>query len=331
MFKLNKVKKEIIFWIVLFVLLFLFIAIEEEDPYIQWEAILFIVSYFIASLFISYIIIPRYLYKKKTIKFCLSFAVVLAIVGIIEELVLEKIFYPNSRGLSLNVFATLLEIAPPILIFTGFKFALDALEKENKIEKLNRLAAENELQFLNSQINPHFLFNNLNNLYASALENSPDTPKIILQLSSILRYMLYDCRKPMVKLKNEIDNLKQFIELYRMQMGNNAKIEFTTDGIKDELQIAPLILIVFVENAFKHSQASQTEKIHINISIQVEKKTINFTCENTYTDQSNTLDWSKGIGLENVKSKLRLIYPSSHQLAINKAKDWFRISLNIEL
>ena len=297
MFKSKRAKKEVVFWISLFVLLFLFVAFEKERPHINWDDMLFVLSYFSASLVISYLLIPRYLYKKKILKFCLSVFIVFWLVLILEEFVLEKIFYPDTRGLKTYYLPSFIKVIPPIMLFTGFKFAWDVFEKENEIEKLKRLAAENELQFLNSQINPHFLFNNLNNLYASALENSPDTPDIILRLSSILRYMLYDCRKAEVELMDEIDHLKQFVELYQMQIGNDAEIEFHTSGVRYDLQIAPLILIVFVENAFKHSQASQTEDIKINISVSVENDVLSFICENTYHEQSIIQVLAKGIGL----------------------------------
>ena len=331
MFKLSKLKKEIIFWLLLISFLFLFEAYDRGHPHLHWEEIIFIMVYFLASLFISYFIIPRFLYKKKFLKFSLSIIAILAAVGFFEEFVLEPIFYPISRAVISEFIPTLLDILPPILLFTGFKFAWDALDKEHKIEKMSRLAAEQELQFLNSQINPHFLFNNLNNLYASALEQSPDTPKIILQLSDILRYMLYDCRKPLVSLKSEVEHLNQFIELYKMQMQKDTTIDFTCSPISEDLNIAPLMLIVFVENAFKHSQSSQTEAVQITISIEVKDQSLHFICKNNFSKVSNTDNLAKGIGLENVKQKLRLLYEDRHQLQIDQDEQWYQVNLKLEL
>lgn len=335
MFKLKIPIKDFIFWIVLIFLLFMFSAFDEGYSdmhwHFHWEEIFFILTYFIASCIISYVFIPKLLYRNKILKFTIAVILVFFVVGFIEEKVLEKIFYPNGRGLYTQIIPTFLEIFPSIFIFVGFKFARDAFEKQNKLDKLSRIAAENELQFLNSQINPHFLFNNLNNLYASALENSPKTPKIILQLSSILRYMLYDCKKTSVSLAAEIDNLQQFVNLYQLQIGNDAKIEFKHKGIEEYMQIAPLILIVFVENAFKHSQSSQTEKINISISLQVNNNELEFVCENSYSEVSNIENLNKGIGLKNVMNKLKLVYPKEHFLKIEKDRGMFRVFLKIKL
>lgn len=331
MWNLSRLKKEIIYWVILFLLLSLFEAFERHRSHVEWEKIFFILLYCVASIFISYILIPRFLYKRKILKFGAGIIVTLLVVGLMEELVLEKLFWDNDVSKEFYLFSAFVSMLPPILIFTGFKFALDALDKENKIEKLSRVAAENELLFLNSQINPHFLFNNLNNLYAYALENSPYTPHIILQLSSILRYMLYDCRQASVALSSEVENLDKFISLYRMQLGSDADIKFNAEGCSHNLQIAPLILIVFVENAFKHSQSSQTNAIKINVSVRVEDNTLKFVCENTFSEQANTQKIPKGIGLENVKNKLRLVYPDSHRLNIRQDNNWYRIFLEIEL
>lgn len=328
---MSKLLKEIIYWSVLFVLIFFFEAYNKRHPHINWSDAFFTLQYFLSSLFISYVLIPKLLYQNKYILFSLAIVGVLGLVFVSEELFLEPFFYPNtSRSYYVSIWS-FIDILPPIFIFTGFKFALDALEKQNKIEKISRIATENELQFLNSQINPHFLFNNLNNLYALALEKSPETPKIILQLSGILRYMLYDCRKPEVELSKEIDNLQQFIELYEMQIGTEASVNFDAEEMSSHWRIAPLILIVFVENAFKHSQSSQTDKIKINISIYLENSNLCFGCENNYTRQSNTQNLAKGIGLENVKSKLKLLYPNAHQLTIDDDGKWYKVNLKLDL
>ncbi len=323
--------KKIIYWLILVLLMFFYVAYDKDEPHIHWYELLFVLTYFIASLIISYLLIPNFLYRKKYFKFWISVVFVLLAVGIFEEQVLEQWFYPDTRARVTKVLHTFLEIFPPIFIFTGYKFAWDVFEKQSKIDKLQRISAENELQFLNSQINPHFLFNNLNNIYSYALEQSPKTPEIILQLSSILRYMLYDCRKPYVLLSDEIENLKQFTALYGMQIGSDPKISFDVDADDTNIMIVPLILIVFVENAFKHSSASQTSDIKIDISIKVKNKKLIFTCNNTYQNMTNTNDLNKGIGLENVRSKLNLTYPDKHHLNIEKAHNQYNVLLKMNL
>lgn len=326
---MNKTLKEIIYWLCLFILMFLYEAFSHENAYINWGTIFFTLQYLSASLFISYILVPKLLYKKKIMAFVSGIIGCILLVFITEELLLENIFYPKSmRAIYISAWS-LLDIIPPITIFTGFKFAWDALDKQNKIEKISRIATENQLQFLNSQINPHFLFNNLNNLYALALEQSPQTPKIILQLSDILRYMLYDCKKDTVALHKDIAKLHQFVELYKMQIGQDADIRFETKKIDTHWHIAPLILIVFVENAFKHAQASQTDNIKISISACTRDNILHFTCYNNYSAHSNTQDLAHGIGLKNVRSKLNLLYHRAHQLSITDKGGWYKVDLKI--
>jgi len=326
----RRYKKDLIYWSVLIILLFLFVAYDKRDPQIRWSDLAFILNYFGASLIINYILIPRFLYQKKYVPFWICALLVLVIVGLIEEFVLEQIFYPDTRAQYFNVLLTLFDITPPMMLFVGFKFALDAFDKQNRIEKLHRIATENELQFLTAQIHPHFLFNNLNNIYAHALEQAPETPQIVLQLSTILRYMLYDCRKDFVFLKNESSHLEEFINLYRIQH-KDAQIDFHSSHVLSHQKIAPLILIVFVENAFKHSFSSQTDSIKIKIKLYTENDTLFFDCENSYDQVSNTENLSNGIGLKNVKSRLNLVYPRKHQLKIQQTEHKFHVSLQIKL
>jgi hypothetical protein len=328
---MTKLKKGIIIWGVLCILMFLFGAYDRHSKLFEWERIVFLFFYFLVSLFITYVIVPKFLYTKKVFLFFLFVLITLFVSALIEEFVLEQIFYPNTMGNSHKVILAILEILPPILIFTSVKFAWDAFEKENKIEKITRLAVENELQFLNSQINPHFLFNNLNNLYAFAIEKSPETPKIILQLSSILRYMLYECRKPKVLLKDEVDNIIQFVELYKKQMSSDAKLEFKTSLDQSNYEISPLILIVFVENAIKHSQSSLIDSIEIDIQIETKNNRLYFSCRNRFELQTNHDKLDKGIGLENVKSKLELVYPNKYNLSIKEENSYYNVELEIIL
>ena len=326
-----KIKKGILVWGVLCILMFLFEAYDRHSKLFEWERIVFLLFYFVVSLFISYIIVPKFLYTRKIIQFFIYSVLVVFVTALIEEFVLEQVFYPNSMGSYHKVFLAMLEIMPPILIFTSFKFAWDAFEKENKIEKITRIAVENELQFLNSQINPHFLFNNLNNLYAFAIEKSPETPKIILQLSGILRYMLYECRKPKVLLKDEIENIKQFVELYKMQMGSDAIFDFETQIDRNNYVISPLILIVFIENAIKHSLSSLIDSIDIKIHLHVRDGELKFSCRNRFEKESNNEKLDKGIGLINVKSKLELVYPNKYYLKIVEQNSYFEVKLKIDL
>ena len=330
---LNRINKEYFYMSLLVILIFFLNAFDKRDPYeLQWGRGIFLINYLLAALFINYYLLPRFLYKNKIWIFIVLFTSVIFLVILIEEFFLEKLVYLDSGVAGkIRLFNSLFEVLPPILILIIYKFSWDAIQKQKKIEVINRMIAESELQFLNSQINPHFLFNNLNNLYAYALDNSPKTPEIILQLSSILRYMLYDCRDKTVLLSKEIKNLEDYVQLTKLQLGDEGKVTFNAEGEAGSLSIAPLILMVFVENAFKHAPASQLKDIQINISIKIKVNTLYFYCENNYTESSNNDNLSKGIGLKNVKGRLDLNYADKYKLNIESKNNWYKVILKIEL
>jgi len=325
--------KELVFQLILHLLVFTFYSFDKNKPQIELYQLIFFLNYAVAVFFINYFLLPQYYYRKKYLHF-LTFAVLtIAVVIIIEELVLEKIFFPTTRGKSFpGVFFTLVQILPVITILSGFKFAWDALGKQRELDELKAVIEESELQFLTSQINPHFLFNNLNNLYAYAIENSPKTPEIILELSSVLRYMLYECREKYVPLVKEIEHLENFTQLNQLQIEERGEVNLQVGEMPPGYQLAPLILIVFIENAFKHSQASQSEDIWIDIDIQLsEKGRLDFRCKNNFQPTSNTQNLSHGIGLENVKKRLELLYPNVHQLDIRETENQFEVHLSMQL
>lgn len=317
----------------IFIALLIFLDIfDKNEPGLQWHKVAYKFNYIVAALFVNYYLLPRYFYTKRYGAFAFGFLIILLAVVIVDEYFVEWLFYRNSsRYENVLVLMTLIQSLPTILLVIGFKFAWDAIQKQQKIDSLNRMIAESELQFLNSQINPHFLFNNLNNLYAYALENSPKTPEIILQLSSILRYMLYDCRDKTVLLSKELDNLSDYVQLSELQLGDEGRVTFNVDGDPENIRIAPLILMVFVENAFKHAPASQLSDVQINISVKISNNTLSFYCENNYSGQTNTDNLSKGIGLKNVKGRLDLSYPDKYKLTIETKNNWYKVFLKIDL
>ncbi len=333
---LKKINKEFLFQFILIAILGMVFAVERpkatSDLSVSIPKLSFFLTYAFAALIIGYVLLPRFFYKKEYWRFFISvLAVLLCVIGF-EELVVEQIFYPNSRGQSFPGFIhTLVEILPTILILVGFKFGWDAQKKQSELERLNTMVAESRMQFLKSQINPHFLFNNLNNLYAYALENSPKTPKIILELSALLRYMLYDCQADYVALSKEIKCLNDFINLQELQIENRGDIEFNISGKAENQLVAPLILIVFIENCFKHSTASLSDGIQIKVDLSIDKQQLHLRCGNTFSSNGNTKNLAKGIGLENVQARLNLLYPNAHTLAVSNTENWYEVNLIMDL
>jgi sensor histidine kinase YesM len=329
---LKRLNKEYLFIGIFILLLFLLDIFDKNDPGLHGHKIAYKLNYTAAALTISYFLLPRYFYTKRYGAFSFGFLIILVTVVFVDEYIVEWLFYRNSpRYENVLFFMTLLDSLPTILLIIGFKFAWDSIQKQQNIDTLKRMVAESEIQFLNSQINPHFLFNNLNNLYAYALENSPKTPEIILQLSSILRYMLYDCRDKTVLLSKEIKNLKDYVQLSELQLGDERKVTFDVNGEAGHLSIAPLILMVFVENAFKHATASQLKDVQINIFIKINDNILYFHCENNYSETSNTDNLPNGIGLKNVKGRLDLHYVDKYKLNIEPKGNWYKVFLKIEL
>lgn len=325
--------RELIFQLVLHLLLFSFYSFDEDNPRFEYVHIIFFLNNALPAFVINYVLLARYFYSKKYLKFFFLTSLLVIYVILSEEWVLEQIFYADSRGRNFpGVFFTLWEVLPVIVILVGFKFAWDAIEKQQEVDSLREAIKESELQFLSSQINPHFLFNNLNNLYSYAIEASPKTPEIILELSSVLRYMLYECRSNFVPLKKEIEHLKNFTHLSQLQIEERGKVNFQCGEIASSLVIAPLILIVFIENAFKHSQASQSDNINIDIKIEVSSSgQLAFYCSNNFLPISNTDNLSKGIGLENVRKRLELLYPDDYELRIQEGEKQYDVYLSINL
>ena len=326
--------KELIFQIVLHALVFSFYAYENDvDAHVQVRHVVYFLLYALATSIISYVLLPRFFYRKRYGHFFLFTLLIIAAVITTEELVLEKIYFPTSRGQSFpGVMYSLWEVLPVIAILTGAKFAWDALGKQREVDALRAAVQESELQFLKSQINPHFLFNNLNNLYSYAIAQSPKTPTIILELSSVLRYMLYDCREKFVVLTKEIEQIENFTKLSELQIEARGQVTFTTHNIQPNYQIAPLILLVFVENAFKHSQAGQSKNIRIDIDLRMtDEGQLHFVCKNNFCAVVGGADVPHGIGLPNVRKRLQLLYPDAHQLTIRATDQQYEVQLSVQL
>ena len=279
-------------------------------------------------------LVPRLAYRGKMLAFVGSLVGTIALLIVWEEFVLEPWMYPGTRRAEgfPGVFFTLIDVLPVILILAGGKSGWDAYHRMREVESLKTAVRESELQYLQSQINPHFLFNNLNNLYSYAVERSARMPDMILQLADVLRYMLYECRERYVPLGKEVQHLENFVRISELQIEERGRVRFTTEGIRPGYHIAPLILNVFVENAFKHSTNSMTNGIEIDISLRLtDGGTLEFSCENTYHPQSNSDRLDHGIGLANVKKRLAYLHPDAHRLTIapDPARGRYRVELEI--
>jgi len=202
-------------------------------------------------------------------------------------------------------------------------------EKE-KIQIQNQML-EAESKMLKWQINPHFLFNTLNNLYSMSQLKSAKTPDAIHRLSQMLRYVIYDCNQEYVSLGQEISYIQSYIELQMLKDEEGLNVKYTFEPVNPQLKITPMLLISFVENSFKHSNIEDTENSWIEIKLASKDNRLKFSVRNSIPEQQSTKDKSGGIGLENVKKRLNLLYPDKHYLNITTVKNLYSVTLMLEL
>jgi two-component system, LytTR family, sensor histidine kinase AlgZ len=186
-----------------------------------------------------------------------------------------------------------------------------------------------ELQLLKAQVHPHFLFNTLKNIYSFAMNGSPQTSGLILKLSSLLSYMLYDCKTEEVRLEKEIEIMKNYIDLEKERYNNRVEVSWRIEGEVNDKLIAPLLLLPFLENAFKHGVTEQIEKPWLGVDLSVKNGMLRCKIANSKSEliSMNGI----GAGIENVKKRLAFLYPGTHELKINDEGDFFVVSMHIQL
>ncbi len=286
----------------------------------------------------AYFIAPKFFHIKKwpigLLRILLFFAFITAFRFILEfHLFIPYLDFHNYKGETPEIFEYIKNCLRNILhtyFYHGFVFyILSEWYINNKKQKeLEKEKIASELAFLKSQINPHFLFNTLNDIYSLTYHKSPTAPNAILKLSELLRYMLKESDGKFADLQREIDYLKNVIELNQIGQKGAAYVDFDIKGEIHKQQIAPLILISFVENAFKHGVINNPED-PVKIKIEINYEQLIFMVENLKNEDHK--DPTSGIGLNNVRRRLDLIYPEKHTLAIKEDNHYFMVSLKIEL
>ncbi|MBL0740251.1 sensor histidine kinase [Chryseolinea lacunae] len=219
-----------------------------------------------------------------------------------------------------------------IVIFVGLlRFAVDWFELESKKKAVENEKLTAELNFLKAQINPHFLFNTLNNLYYLAYTKSENTTEVIAKLSQMMRYMIYESNHPKVLLSKEIDYMQSYISLERLRLNNQIPIKFTLEGNMENIWIAPLIFITFLENAFKHGVNNSDPNAWVNLVIRMEGSRCTYTVENSKPTMAASNGEKSGIGLQNVQRRLELSYPGQYTLDVTENTDKYMVQLNLTL
>jgi two-component system LytT family sensor kinase len=211
---------------------------------------------------------------------------------------------------------------------TCIKLIQQWLSSEETRREIENDKLNTELSFLKSQINPHFLFNTLNNIYSLAVVKSDATAPAVMKLSAIMRYVISDTKQNWVPLEKEIQFIQHYIDLQKVRLTEKVKIDFTVSGNIEGKNVAPLIFIPFVENAFKYG-ISTKENSDIIIRVDVAGKEVKLTVNNKIIAQERDADGNTGIGLKNTKRRLELLYPETHTLEVKKEENHFNVNLSL--
>lgn len=226
--------------------------------------------------------------------------------------------YPSGIGIVIVLYYVILVVVGILWIVMQLKSVLNL---KNETQK-------NELLHLQSQVNPHFFFNMLNNIYGMVDKDSDKAKKLILKLSDLMRYSLYNGEKSTVTLEEEVDFLKNYIELHKMRYHKAINIQFKTD-IENDIKIMPLLLIILLENAFKHGVENLRENSYVTISLIANSGKIIFEIENNFDEKE--IPKEKGIGIKNLKRRLDLVYPKKHKLNFIMANSIYKAQLELQL
>lgn len=333
-----EVRLTILLWLVYLILPYL--VVPERYGYSLAPSELAIkVSYLFLALFNNFVLIPRFLHRSRYILYAGLVLLVIAGGAFFEERILEYLFFPETRGATFTFRGlqwSASKVGFVLILFSTFKLIWDYQQKQNQINELEKEKIESELKFLKSQINPHVLFNNLNNIYSYSLEKSEKVPDMLLKLSEIMRYMLNEGDSQFVSLEKEISYLNDFIELQKLRLEERGEVSLDIEGNPQNYEIAPLLLVAFVENSFKHSMRSEVDNIFISFKLKVDDGELYFESINTFSESDGpepigTNERVTGIGLKNVQKRLQLLYEDKHDLEISKDENYFYVKLNLDL
>lgn len=286
--------------------------------------------------FTNYVLIPKLLYKKEYFWFALCFISMIFISSAIKMILLGRLLdNPTLLNLSGNLKARIYDNVIPhfFLVLSGaaVKLMLDYTRMQQHMVELAKEKAEAELNFLKSQINPHFLFNSLNSVYFLIDKNNSEARDALHKFSAMLRYQLYEMNGKTIYIEKEIDYLKDYIDLQKLRKEPNFSVELNCSSNLQAVSIEPLLLIPFVENAFKHISHHKTEPNFIRIDIVLKNRALYFTIQNSKNDLEKNTETHAGIGLANVQRRLALLYPEKHELKISNGIDTFTVELMIKI
>ena len=328
-----------LFWVLYFVLNFIRWGSYFNDYWYSFKSNLVEFPLHIVIVYFNiYFLIPKFIINKKYLAYFFNLIVALTILYIVRTelnyFLVSKNIWPEAIGhqkaFTFNhiVAVTLGEIYV-IAFVSVIKLTIDWISVRNRNESLENSQLKTELNFLKSQIQPHFFFNTLNNLYALALEKSDKTPSVILKLAEIMQYVLYDVKDTKIKLLKEINYIYTYLELEKLRYGDLVESKINIKGDLDKIAVPPLLFLPFIENCFKHG-SKNNDKVNIEISFYKKMNFLFFSVENNYV-KSNNFFTKHGIGIKNIKRRLQLLYGKNYRINILKKDNKYSVNLIIPI
>lgn len=333
----SKPFQNVLFWVIL-ALIFTIINPSELDFFPElWMEIINVSFYALIVYLNKYYIFPYYL-KNNSFSFHL---LILLVISLILTPIKGVFLYHSTGDVFARTFFThngnqLMILLSTFVVGAGssiYFVVSDWLNSQKLKQELKNETLQSELKYLKSQINPHFLFNTLNSLYALTLKKSDLAPEIVLRLSEMMRYMLYECNEKQVYLEKEVNYLVNYLELEKLRHGSKMKVSLNIEGEPGAKMIAPLMFIPFIENSFKHGISQHTQDSYVNINMKIESDNISLIIENSKapTMPGSNLKKSGGIGLVNVKRRLELLYQGQYDLDVLDYPNSYIIKLKLML
>lgn len=287
------------------------------------------------SYFNYFILLPLF-YRKKVMVYVFSLIASLACIIGLQLYLKSQIYADVMHGEQLIFIKTwfiiqhTLNVIFVMLFVSMLRFASDWFDIESKRQEIENEKLTTELRYLKDQINPHFLFNTLNNIYYLAHKQSPKTKDVVSKLSEMMRYMLHDAQLDFVPISKEITYIKNYIELEKLRIEEDFIIDFTVEGNYEGLNISPFTFITFLENAFKHGINTELGNEGIKITLSFNESNCTYQVKNTIS-RSNSEKVESGIGLTNFKRKINLVYPNRHKIEIYEKDEIFIAKLELNL
>lgn len=290
-------------------------------------SVLFVPVYY----FNTAVLTPRLLYTRKYFAYAGAVLGLYAVFILFHAGLFTMIIHTRPFKIFPSSFFNLIPFLAVLAIGTAARQAQDKVKSDKLLQERHEENLKTELSFLRSQISPHFMFNVLNNMLAMARLKSEQLEPTIIKLSSLMRYILYETDEETVSLKKETEYLQSYIDLQRQRIGNKVQLKVRMEIGQEEYCIPPMLLIPFIENAFKHGLSAITDPV-IEVELHTSGSMLYFRVANKFTKNPDEIkDKTSGIGLQNVKRRLNLLYGNRYSLLINDIDNWFTVSLQLNL